>query len=51
MYLFSFAALTRRRNALLPFALLLEPIAPVPFGVHIIENGCCYLGIELSRFR
>jgi len=40
-----------RRNALLPFALFVEPVAPVPVGVHISENGCCHLSAELNGFR
>ena len=38
---------TYRRVALLPFALLVERLAPVPFGILNL-NGCCHLSIELS---
>jgi hypothetical protein len=37
-----------RRFALLPFALFVEQLAPVPVGVLNIVFGCCHLRFELT---
>src|SRR5215472_17589211 len=45
----SFPFLLTTAIALLPFALLVELMAPVPVGVLDLQCGCCYLRIELRR--
>jgi hypothetical protein len=51
VYSHSITSLHNRRFALLPFALFVEQLAPVPVGVLNIVFGCCHLRIRTDPLR